>query len=123
VTDVRSDRLAAPPEVVWGLVTNNRPPSGVRRAEEHHQADRQWVSFPSMKDAHRGKGGKVIWGYTLEPSGAGTRLEHHMTVLEPKKGAWMLKSVYAVMSLPKKQREGGLTTLNNIKVAAETEAP
>ena len=82
----------------------------------------EWVSFPPMKDANRGKGGKVEWGYVVEPTGSGTTLTHDMTVLEPRKGAGVLKMMYAVFGLPKKQRAGGLTTLTNIKTAAEREA-
>lgn len=80
----------------------------------------EWVSYPPVKrDEDRGKGGRVIWGYVVTPDDGGTRLEHSMSVLEPKKGAAMLKALYKVMSLPRKQREGGLTTLRNIKAAAE----
>jgi uncharacterized protein YndB with AHSA1/START domain len=80
----------------------------------------EWVSFPPMKDEDRGEGGRVVWGYRLEPGGEGSTLEHYMTVLEPKRGARVLKAMYMVLSLPKKQREGGLTTLRNIKAAAES---
>jgi uncharacterized protein YndB with AHSA1/START domain len=80
----------------------------------------EWVSFPPMKDEARGEGGRVVWGYLVEPAGEGARLEHYMTVLEPKRGALSLKAMYKVLSLPKKQREGGLTTLRNIKAAAES---
>lgn len=82
----------------------------------------EWVSFPPMKDANRGTGGKVEWGYVLEPAGAGTTLTHFMTVLEPRKGAGALKAMYAVFGLPKKQRSGGRTTLDSIKAAAELES-
>jgi hypothetical protein len=75
-----------------------------------------------MKDANRGVGGKAQWGYLVEPAGLGTKLTHFMNVLEPRKGAGVLKTMYAVFGLPKKQRTGGLTTLNNIKTAAEREA-
>ena len=81
-----------------------------------------WISFPPMKDANRGKGGTVEWGYVLEPAGSGTTLTHFMTVLEPRKGAGMLKTMYAVFGLPKKQVAGGRTTLHNIKTAAEAKA-
>jgi uncharacterized protein YndB with AHSA1/START domain len=79
----------------------------------------EWVSYPPMKDANRGKGGTVEWGYLLEPEGDGTNLIHFMKVLEPRKGARALKLMYAVFRLPNKQRAGGLTTLTNIKAAAE----
>ena len=79
----------------------------------------EWVSYPPMKDGNRGKGGTVVWGYELGPSGDGTRLEHHMTVLEPRKGAVALKAMYMVFRLPAKQLAGGRTTLENIKRAAE----
>jgi uncharacterized protein YndB with AHSA1/START domain len=79
----------------------------------------EWVSFPPMKDGNRGKGGTVVWGYELSPSADGTRLEHHMTVLEPRKGAFALKAMYLVLRLPVKQVTGGRTTLENIKRAAE----
>jgi uncharacterized protein YndB with AHSA1/START domain len=79
-----------------------------------------WVSFPPMKDENRGEGGRVLWAYKLEPDGDGTRLTHTMEVLLPAKGAGMLKAMYAVFSLPRKQREGTLTSLNNIKAAAES---
>jgi hypothetical protein len=72
-----------------------------------------------MKDQNRGRGGQVVWGYVVEPSGDGTRLEHYMRVLEPRKGALALKAMYKVLSLPRKQRQGGITTLTNIKAAAE----
>jgi uncharacterized protein YndB with AHSA1/START domain len=80
----------------------------------------EWVSFPPMKDENRGRGGRVVWGYVVEPTGDTTRLEHYMTVLEPKKGASLLKAMYKVLSLPRKQRQGGITTLTNIKAAAES---
>lgn len=79
----------------------------------------EWISFPPMKEANRGKGGRVIWGYELTSSVTGTTLEHHMTVLEPRKGAWMLKAMYAVLGLPAKQVAGGRTTLESIRKAAE----
>jgi uncharacterized protein YndB with AHSA1/START domain len=81
----------------------------------------EWVSFPPMNDTNRGRGGKVQWGYILEPAGSSTTLTHFMRVLEPRKGAGVLKAMYAVFGLPKKQRAGGLTTLNNIKTSAERE--
>jgi hypothetical protein len=74
-----------------------------------------------MKDVNCGEGGTVGSGYLLEPEGQGTKLVHHMKVLEPRKGAGALKLMYAVFGLPKKQRAGGLTTLTNIKAAAERE--
>lgn len=79
----------------------------------------EWVSFPPMKEDSRGTGGRVIWGYELGPAAEGTRLEHYMTVLEPRKGAAMLKAMYAVLRLPAKQVAGGRTTLENIRKAAE----
>jgi uncharacterized protein YndB with AHSA1/START domain len=78
-----------------------------------------WESFPPMKEANRGSGGKVLWAYRLEPDGDGTRLTHTMQVLLPAKGAGVLKAMYKVFSLPRKQREGTLTSLRNIKAAAE----
>ena len=79
----------------------------------------EWVSFPPMKDENRGTGGKVVWGYAVQPSSTGTRLEHYMEVLEPRKGAGMLKAMYKVLGLPAKQVAGGRTTLASIKKAAE----
>ena len=79
----------------------------------------EWVSFPPMKEDSRGKGGRVIWGYELSPATDGTRLEHYMTVLEPRKGAASLKAMYKVLRLPAKQVAGGRTTLENIRKAAE----
>jgi uncharacterized protein YndB with AHSA1/START domain len=79
----------------------------------------EWISFPPMKDEKRGKGGRVIWGYALSPTATGTRLEHYMTVLEPRKGAASLKAMYKVFGLPGKQVAGGKTTLANIRKAAE----
>lgn len=81
-----------------------------------------WTSFPPMKEANRGKGGTAEWGYLLEPAGSGTTLTHFMNVLEPRKGAGMIKTMYAVFSMPKKFVAGGLTTLNNVKNAAEAKA-
>jgi uncharacterized protein YndB with AHSA1/START domain len=79
----------------------------------------EWVSFPPMKDANRGTGGRVVWGYELSPAGDGSRLEHYMSVLEPRKGAAALKAMYLVFRLPARQVAGGRTTLENIKRAAE----
>jgi uncharacterized protein YndB with AHSA1/START domain len=82
----------------------------------------EWVSFPPMKEKNRGKGGRVTWGYELSPAAGGTRLEHYMTVLEPRKGAASLKTMYKVFGLPAKQAAGGRTTLENIRKAAEQRA-
>ena len=95
-------------------------PSEVTALAPHRSLE--WLSLPPMKDANRGKGGKVEWGYLLEAEPAGTRLTHFMKVLEPRKGASMLKMMYAVFGLRKKQRAAGLTTLQNIKTIAEREA-
>ena len=78
-----------------------------------------WVSFPPMKDANRGEGGRVMWSYTLDPDGTGTKLTHHTQVMPPEKGAWVLKTMYAVLRLPPKQRRVLHTSLVNIKAAAE----
>jgi len=72
-----------------------------------------------MKEDNRGKGGRVTWGCELSPAADGTRLEHFMTVLEPRKGAASLKTMYKVLGLPAKQVAGGRTTLENIRKAAE----
>lgn len=53
------------------------------------------------------------------PAVKGTRLTHHMQILPPAKGAWMLKTMYAVLRLPRQQRRCVLTSLNNIKSVAE----
>lgn len=82
----------------------------------------EWVSFPPMKENNRGKGGRVIWGYELSPAAEGTRLEHYMTVLEPRKGAASLKAMYKVFGLPAKQVAGGRTTLENIRRVAERQS-
>lgn len=82
----------------------------------------EWVSLPPMKEDNRGKGGRVTWGYELSPAADGTRLEHYMTVLEPRKGAASLKTMYKVFGLPAKQVAGGRTTLENIRKAAEQQA-
>jgi hypothetical protein len=79
----------------------------------------EWVSFPPMKEQDRGEGGRVIWGYDVAPAPAGTRLEHYMTVLEPRKGAALMKAMYTVFRLPAKQVAGGRQTLENIRTAAE----
>lgn len=42
-----------------------------------------------------------------------------MTVLEARKGATMLKTMYKVFGLPAKQVAGGRTTLESIRRAAE----
>lgn len=81
----------------------------------------EWISYPPMKEDNRGKGGRVVWGYELNPTADGTRLEHYMTVLEPRKGAAGLKTMYKVLGLPAKQAAGGRTTLENIRRAAEQE--
>ena len=72
-----------------------------------------------MKEEDRGKGGRVLWGYRLEPHEQRTVLEHYMTVLEPKKGAGTLKAMYKVLGLPRRQRAGGRVSLENVKAAAE----
>jgi uncharacterized protein YndB with AHSA1/START domain len=82
----------------------------------------EWVSFPPMKEDNRGNGGRVIWAYELSPAAQGTRLVHSMSVLEPRKGALMLKAMYKVFGLPAKQVAGGRTTLENIRKAAERNA-
>lgn len=78
-----------------------------------------WVSFPPIKDANRGDGGRVFWSYELSADGEGCQLTHSMRVLPPAKGALPMKMMYAVMNLPKKQRQGIKLTLANIKAAAE----
>ena len=82
----------------------------------------EWVSFPPMKEDNRGNGGTVIWAYELSPAEKGTRLVHTMSVLEPRKGALLLKAMYKVFSLPRKQVAGGRTTLENVRMAAEQHA-
>jgi hypothetical protein len=81
-----------------------------------------WVSFPPVRNEEdRGRGGRVHWSYRLSPERGGTRLEHTMDVLEPRRGAISLKLAYALLRLPARQRRGVLTTLANIKRAAEAE--
>lgn len=92
-------------------------PSEITAVEEGKRLE--WVSFPPMKEENRGKGGRVNWGYELSSTADGTRLEHHMAVLEPRKGAVALKGMYKVFGLPAKQVAGGLTTLKSIRAAAE----
>ncbi|MBA3528819.1 MAG: SRPBCC family protein [Propionibacteriaceae bacterium] len=92
-------------------------PSEVTQLDLGHEFG--WVSFPPMKEANRGDGGRVLWRYVVEPDNGGTRLIHSMRVLQPRKGAGVLKAMYKVLSLPKKQREGILTSLQNVKMAAE----
>ena len=75
-----------------------------------------------MKDENRGRGGRVIWGYELTPTSDGTRLEHYMMVLEPRKGTALLRAMYTLFGLPAKQVAGGRTTLENIRRAAERRA-
>ena len=66
-------------------------PSEITAVEQGKRLE--WVSLPPMKEDNRGKGGRVIWGYELSPAADGTRLEHYMTVLEPRKGAASLKTM------------------------------
>jgi uncharacterized protein YndB with AHSA1/START domain len=73
----------------------------------------EWVSYPPMKDDNRGQGGRVIWGYELSSTEDGTKLEHYMRVLEPRRGAATLKTMYKVFGLPAKQVAGGRTTLQH----------
>ncbi len=154
-----SIEIAAPPHVVWDLVTDIRrhaefagpksitkvidfdgPVAVGSRWVAHEKFGPQkfdapseltvvdqgkrleWVSFPPMKDENRGKGGRANWGYELSPTAGGTRLEHYMTVLEPRKGAASLKALYKILRLPAKQAAGGRTTLENIRTAAEKQA-
>ena len=95
-------------------------PSVITRVVDGHELE--WVSYPPMKEQNRGEGGRVFWRYTVEAEPGGTRLAHRMRVLPPAKGAWQLKAMYAVLRLPRRQREGILTSLGNIKRAAETQA-
>ena len=95
-------------------------PSEITRLEDGKCLE--WVSFPPMKEENRGKGGRVNWGYEVTPTAGGTRLEHHMTVLEPRKGATSLKVMYKLFGLPAKQVAGGRTTLESIRSAAEGQA-
>ena len=78
-----------------------------------------WVSFPPSKESNRGEGGRVHWAYELTPTPQGCHLTHTMQVLPPERGAWPMKAMYKVLRLPDKQRAGVLTTLGNIKAAAE----
>jgi uncharacterized protein YndB with AHSA1/START domain len=80
-----------------------------------------WASFPPMKEQNRGEGGRVLWSYTIVPDQTGTRLTHHMQVLPAQKGAWVQKTMNAVLRLPKQQRRGIITSLTNIKTTAEHE--
>jgi hypothetical protein len=83
-----------------------------------------WVSFPPVKnESDRGRGGRVLWSYRLTPEDGSTRLEHTMQVLEPRRGAGMLKLLYRALRLPNRQREGVRTTLGNIKREAEARRP
>ena len=75
--------------------------------------------LPSDGRDSRGKGGQVTWGYELRPIAEGTRLEHYMIVLELRKGAASLKTMYKVLGLPAKQVAGGGVTLENLREAAE----
>jgi uncharacterized protein YndB with AHSA1/START domain len=95
-------------------------PSEVTEVDPGHRL--AWVSFPPMKDANRGEGGRVLWSYTVEREDGGSRLVHRMQVLPPAKGAAALKAMYAVIRLPGKQRQGILTSLSAIKRAAESAA-
>lgn len=95
-------------------------PSEITAVDEGNRLD--WVSFPPMKEESRGKGGRVNWGYELSPTAEGTRLEHYMAVLEPRKGAASLKVMYKVLGLPAKQVAGGRATLESIRRAAEQQS-
>ena len=123
--DIEFDR---PPQVGDRWIAHERfgpqkfdAPSDVTKVEPGHEF--AWVSYPPFKEEKRGDGGRVLWSYVLEPAAGGTLLAHSMQVLPPERGATGMKVLYAVMSLPKKQRAGLLTTLRAIKAAAESEAP
>lgn len=47
------------------------------------------------EEENRGKGGRVVRAYELSPTADGSMLEHYMTVLEPRKGAASLKTMYS----------------------------
>jgi uncharacterized protein YndB with AHSA1/START domain len=96
-------------------------PSTITSVVDGHEIE--WVSYPPMKEQNRGEGGRVLWGYTVEPERDGTRLTHRMRVLPPAKGAWQLKTMYAVLRLPRRQLAGIRTTLANITMAAEARHP
>jgi uncharacterized protein YndB with AHSA1/START domain len=94
-------------------------PSEVSEVEPGHLL--AWVSFPPIRhEEDRGEGGRVLWSYTVDPDGTGSKLTHHMQVLPPEKGARTLKAMYAVLRLPHQQARGIHTSLTNIKTAAET---
>lgn len=95
-------------------------PSEITAVDEGKRLE--WVSFPPMKEENRGQGGIVTWGYQLSPTDGGTRLEHYMTVLEPRKGAASLRLLYKVFGLPAKQVAGGRATLDSIRRAAEQQS-
>lgn len=83
-----------------------------------------WVSFrPVKNESDRGRGGRVLWSHRLTSEDVRTRLEHTMQVLEPRRGAGMLKLLYRVLRLPNRQRQGVRTTLGNIKREAEARRP
>lgn len=95
-------------------------PSDVTEVDVDHRLS--WVSYPPMRDADRGEGGRVLWGYVIEAEPDGCRLTHTMQVLPPERGAGMMKAMYVVLNLPKRQREGIRTSLAAIKAAAEQAA-
>jgi uncharacterized protein YndB with AHSA1/START domain len=96
-------------------------PSELTKVEPERELS--WISFPPMKDRNRGRGGKVLWSYMLEPAGEETILTHTMDVIEPMKGGRALRTMYAVLRLPEKQRAGVKTTLENVKLEAERSSP
>lgn len=116
ISQVRESALIdAPVGVVWRLVTDvgRHPefagPKSVTKAIEYEGPlvpGTRWVTHEKFG-----------------PRGT-THLEHTMDVLEPRRGAISLKLAYALLLLlllPASQRRGVLTTLANIKRAAEAE--
>ncbi|MDQ3877731.1 MAG: SRPBCC family protein [Actinomycetota bacterium] len=78
-----------------------------------------WKSFPPAKDEdHQAE---VHWTYRVAPEESGVRLTLDMSGTAPKKGLRMIKFQRFLVGAPKKNPRDMMTTLENIKLAAERE--
>lgn len=92
-------------------------PSEITKVSEPEEF--AWKSFPPAKDEdHQAE---VHWTYRVTPEENGVRLSLDMRGTTPKKGAGMIKFQRFLVGAPRKNPRDMMTTLENIKAAAERE--
>ncbi|MFN2594257.1 MAG: SRPBCC family protein [Actinomycetota bacterium] len=78
-----------------------------------------WKSFPPAKDEdHQAQ---VHWVYRIAPEGNGVQLTLEMSGTAPKKGLGMIKFQRLLVGAERKNPRDMMTSLQNIKAAAERE--